>query len=76
MRVTLFDYGAGNIHSLAKALATASGAPAFVPPDFDGGEKTVMADQLAPLPPPPGADDGKTVVAGGEHAHAGRAHIV
>jgi imidazole glycerol-phosphate synthase subunit HisH len=26
VRVTLFDYGAGNIHSLAKALATVSGA--------------------------------------------------
>lgn len=25
MRVTLFDYGAGNLHSLAKALATAPG---------------------------------------------------
>ena len=24
MRVTLFDYGAGNLHSLAKALATAA----------------------------------------------------
>ena len=32
MRVTIFDYGAGNIHSLAKALAVA-GASAAVEPD-------------------------------------------
>jgi glutamine amidotransferase len=32
MRVTIFDYGAGNIHSLAKALATA-GADVVVEPD-------------------------------------------
>ncbi len=33
MRVTLFDYGAGNIHSLAKALATTSGADVRVQTD-------------------------------------------
>ncbi|WP_225409684.1 imidazole glycerol phosphate synthase subunit HisH [Stigmatella hybrida] len=33
MRVTLFDYGAGNIHSLAKALATAPGAEVRVETD-------------------------------------------
>ena len=33
MRVTLFDYGAGNIHSLTKALATASGADVRVQTD-------------------------------------------
>ncbi len=33
MRVTLFDYGAGNIHSLAKALATAPGAEVRVQTD-------------------------------------------
>ena len=32
MNVTIFDYGAGNIHSLAKAIA-ASGARAVVEPD-------------------------------------------
>lgn len=32
MRVTIFDYGAGNIHSLSKALA-ASGAAVSVEPD-------------------------------------------
>lgn len=32
MRVTIFDYGAGNIHSLSKALA-ASGADVTVEPD-------------------------------------------
>ena len=32
MRVTIFDYGAGNIHSLAKAIA-ASGAAVAVEPD-------------------------------------------
>jgi len=33
MRVTLFDYGAGNIHSLAKALATAPGVEVRVQED-------------------------------------------
>ncbi len=33
MRVTLFDYGAGNLHSLAKALATAPGAEVRVQED-------------------------------------------
>ncbi|MCP3100837.1 imidazole glycerol phosphate synthase subunit HisH [Myxococcus sp. K15C18031901] len=33
MRVTLFDYGAGNLHSLAKALATAEGAEVRVEED-------------------------------------------
>ena len=33
MRVTLFDYGAGNIHSLAKALATTAGAEVRVQVD-------------------------------------------
>lgn len=33
MRVTLFDYGAGNIHSLAKALATTAGAEVRVDTD-------------------------------------------
>ncbi|HYH95671.1 imidazole glycerol phosphate synthase subunit HisH [Hyalangium sp.] len=33
MRVTLFDYGAGNIHSLAKALATAAHAEVRVQTD-------------------------------------------
>ncbi len=33
MRVTLFDYGAGNIHSLAKALATAPGMEVRVQED-------------------------------------------
>lgn len=33
MRVTLFDYGAGNIHSLAKALATVVGAEVHVQTD-------------------------------------------
>ncbi|MFP2931277.1 imidazole glycerol phosphate synthase subunit HisH [Pyxidicoccus sp. 3LG] len=33
MRVTLFDYGAGNLHSLAKALATAEGAEVRVQED-------------------------------------------
>lgn len=33
MRVTLFDYGAGNIHSLAKALATAEGVDVRVEVD-------------------------------------------
>lgn len=33
MRVTLFDYGAGNIHSLTKALATAPGADVRVETD-------------------------------------------
>lgn len=33
MRVTLFDYGAGNIHSLAKALATTAGADVRVQTD-------------------------------------------
>jgi imidazole glycerol-phosphate synthase subunit HisH len=33
MRVTLFDYGAGNLHSLAKALATAPGADVRVQED-------------------------------------------
>ncbi|XXF75143.1 imidazole glycerol phosphate synthase subunit HisH [Myxococcaceae bacterium GXIMD 01537] len=33
MRVTLFDYGAGNLHSLAKALATTEGADVRVRED-------------------------------------------
>ncbi|WPB81546.1 imidazole glycerol phosphate synthase subunit HisH [Archangium violaceum] len=33
MRVTLFDYGAGNLHSLAKALATAPGVEVRVQED-------------------------------------------
>ncbi|MCY1047250.1 imidazole glycerol phosphate synthase subunit HisH [Corallococcus sp. bb12-1] len=33
MRVTLFDYGAGNLHSLAKALATAPGVDVRVQED-------------------------------------------
>jgi glutamine amidotransferase len=33
VRVTLFDYGAGNIHSLAKALATVAGAEVRVQTD-------------------------------------------
>ncbi|QDE69216.1 imidazole glycerol phosphate synthase subunit HisH [Myxococcus xanthus] len=33
MRVTLFDYGAGNLHSLAKALATVPGAEVRVQED-------------------------------------------
>lgn len=33
MRVTLFDYGAGNLHSLAKALATTEGADVRVQED-------------------------------------------
>ncbi|HYO59362.1 imidazole glycerol phosphate synthase subunit HisH [Archangium sp.] len=33
MRVTLFDYGAGNLHSLAKALATAPGVEVCVRED-------------------------------------------
>ncbi len=33
MRVTLFDYGAGNLHSLAKAIATASGVEVRVQTD-------------------------------------------
>lgn len=33
MRVTLFDYGAGNLHSLAKALATVEGAEVRVQED-------------------------------------------
>ncbi|MCP3137722.1 imidazole glycerol phosphate synthase subunit HisH [Pyxidicoccus xibeiensis] len=33
MRVTLFDYGAGNLHSLAKALATADGVEVRVQED-------------------------------------------
>ncbi|NMO19107.1 imidazole glycerol phosphate synthase subunit HisH [Pyxidicoccus fallax] len=33
MRVTLFDYGAGNLHSLAKALATAPGAEVRIQED-------------------------------------------
>jgi glutamine amidotransferase len=33
MRVTLFDYGAGNLHSLAKALATVEGAQVRVQED-------------------------------------------
>jgi len=33
VRVTLFDYGAGNIHSLAKALATTAGAEVRVQTD-------------------------------------------
>ena len=33
MRVTLFDYGAGNLHSLAKALATAPGVEVSVQED-------------------------------------------
>ena len=32
MRVTIFDYGAGNIHSLAKAIA-AMGADVVIEPD-------------------------------------------
>lgn len=33
MRVTLFDYGAGNLHSLAKAVATVAGAEVRVQED-------------------------------------------
>ena len=33
MRVTLFDYGAGNLHSLAKAIATAAGVEVRVQTD-------------------------------------------
>lgn len=33
MRVTLFDYGAGNLHSLAKALSTAPGADVRIQED-------------------------------------------
>ena len=33
MRVTLFDYGAGNLHSLAKALAMAPGVEVRVQED-------------------------------------------
>jgi glutamine amidotransferase len=33
MRVTLFDYGAGNLHSLAKALATTPGAEVRIQED-------------------------------------------
>ena len=33
MRVTLFDYGAGNLHSLAKALATVEGAEVRIQED-------------------------------------------
>ncbi|MCE9670440.1 imidazole glycerol phosphate synthase subunit HisH [Myxococcus stipitatus] len=33
MKVTLFDYGAGNLHSLAKAVATAEGAQVRVEED-------------------------------------------
>jgi glutamine amidotransferase len=43
VRVTLFDYGAGNIHSLAKALATTLGAQVLVQTD---PEKSLDTDVL------------------------------
>ncbi|QSQ25471.1 imidazole glycerol phosphate synthase subunit HisH [Pyxidicoccus parkwayensis] len=40
MRVTLFDYGAGNLHSLAKALATVEGAEVRIQEDPVGALDT------------------------------------
>jgi imidazole glycerol-phosphate synthase subunit HisH len=45
MRVTVFDYGAGNIHSIAKALAAAGGA-VKVEPD----PRAMLATDLLVLP--------------------------
>lgn len=42
MRVALFDYGAGNLHSLAKALE-AGGARVYITPDVD---EALRADAL------------------------------
>ncbi|HWE42243.1 MAG TPA: imidazole glycerol phosphate synthase subunit HisH, partial [Gemmatimonadaceae bacterium] len=64
MRIALFDYGAGNLHSLAKALAEtghaisiesdpllAIDAELFVLPGV--GAFQPAAERLPPPPPPP-----------------------